>query len=430
MAQSKEIAAFCRDCLTPAISGETRCGHCHSPRIIAHEELYELTIAHLDCDAFYASVEKRDNPELQDKPLIIGGGRRGVVSTACYLARIHGVHSAMPMYKALKLCPRATVLPPDMAKYSAVSREVRALMHQVTPLVEPLSIDEAFMDLSGTQRLHGRSPAETLAALARQIEAEIGISVSIGLSHNKFLAKVASDMDKPRGFAVIGKAETLSFLKNQPVSLIYGVGKAFKAKLARDGITTIGQLQTISEEDLFRRYGQVGQHISRLAKGQDNRLVKPDRPTKSQSTETTFDRDISDQAVLEATLWRLCEKLSARLKVAKLNCTTITLKLKTSSFQTITRAATMAQPDNHAETLFREGQRLLHPLCDGTAFRLIGIGGSHFRDLDDSQQLLFTAQNNDKSLKAEDALDKIRAKFGTGVISKGRGLKSSKREER
>lgn len=419
---------FCRDCFQPAPAQETRCPSCGSPRLIVHDELYDLSIAHLDCDAFYAAVEKRDNPKLRDKPLIIGGGRRGVVSTACYLARIHGIHSAMPMYRALKLCPQATIIPPDMAKYSSVSRQVRALMNATTPMVEPLSIDEAFLDLSGTKRLHGHPPAVTLARLAKQIEERIGITVSIGLSHNKFLAKVASDLDKPRGFAVIGQKETLSFLKDKPVSLIFGVGKAFKAKLARDGISTIGQIQQIAEEDLFRRYGQLGQHISRLAKGQDHRLVKPDRPTKSQSTETTFDRDISDKATLEATLWRLSETLSARLKAADLKCATITLKLKSSSFQTITRAISIAQPDNHAETLFREGQKLLSPLCDGTAYRLIGIGGSQFKKGDDRQDMLFEAQLDEKALKAEDALDQIRAKFGKTMIGKGRGLKAPKRQ--
>jgi len=422
------MPAFCRDCCTPTSGGETRCPSCGSPRIIAHDELYELSIAHLDCDAFYAAVEKRDNPKLRDKPLIIGGGRRGVVSTACYLARIHGIHSAMPMYRALKLCPQATIIPPDMAKYASVSREIRALMNAVTPMVEPLSIDEAFLDLSGTERLHGQAPALTLAQLAKDVEDKVGISVSIGLSHNKFLAKVASDLDKPRGFAVIGEAETLSFLKGKSVSLIFGVGKAFKAKLARDGITTIGQIQEIAEEDLFRRYGQLGQHISRLAKGEDHRLVKPDRPTKSQSTETTFDKDVSQRDVLEATLWRLCDTLSARLKTSELQCSTITLKLKDSSFQTITRAASIAKADNHAETLFREGQRLLAPLCDGTSYRLIGIGGSQFKKTDDRQDSLFETGLDEKALKAEDALDKIRAKFGTSMIGKGRGLKAPKRQ--
>src|SRR4051812_20689000 len=214
---SDKTPGFCRDCLAEQKGDVRRCHACGSPRLIRHKELYDLTLAHIDCDAFYAAVEKRDNPELADKPVIIGGGHPGVVSTACYIARIHGVRSAMPMFKALELCPHATVIPPNMEKYAAVGHEVRALMLDLTPLVEPLSIDEAFLDLGGTERLHGRSPALSLAKLADEIETKVGISVSIGLSHNKFLAKVASDLEKPRGFSVIGRAETRSFLAAKPV---------------------------------------------------------------------------------------------------------------------------------------------------------------------------------------------------------------------
>ncbi|HCL48589.1 MAG TPA: DNA polymerase IV, partial [Rhodobiaceae bacterium] len=196
--------ALCRDCLNSSTlePHETRCPSCHSPRLIKHDELLQLGVAHLDCDAFYAAVEKRDNPELNDKPVIIGGGRRGVVSTCCYIARIHGVHSAMPMFQATKACPDAVIVKPDMEKYGRVGREVRDLMRELTPLVEPLSIDEAFMDLRGTERLHGGAPAESLMRLVNRIENEIGITVSIGLSHNKFLAKLASDLNKPRGFSI------------------------------------------------------------------------------------------------------------------------------------------------------------------------------------------------------------------------------------
>ncbi len=200
---------FCRDCLTPQTAIAKRCAVCGSPRLLHHPELYRLHVAHIDCDAFYAAVEKRDNPELRDKPVIVGGGKRGVVSTACYIARIRGVRSAMPMFKALEACPDAVVVPPDMEKYVRVGREIRTMMQALTPLVEPISIDEAFLDLAGTEKLHGLPPALVLARFARDVEREVGVTVSVGLSYAKFLAKVASDFNKPRGFAVIGEAEAV-----------------------------------------------------------------------------------------------------------------------------------------------------------------------------------------------------------------------------
>ena len=233
---------ICRECTAPA--GSTApCPSCGSPRIARHPELTQLTIAHLDCDAFYASIEKRDRPELRHQPIVIGGGKRGVVSAACYIARIHGVHSAMPIFQALKACPHAVVIAPDMAKYATASRQVRTLMAATSPLVEPLSIDEAFIDLAGTERLHAASPAATLINLVRRIEHEVGITVSIGLSYNKFLAKLASDLDKPRGFSTIGRCDVDTVLAALPVSKIWGVGRALQARLAKDGIVTIGQLR-------------------------------------------------------------------------------------------------------------------------------------------------------------------------------------------
>jgi DNA polymerase-4 len=276
---------FCRDCLARQQRGAKRCERCGSPRLVRHTELYRLHLAHIDCDAFYAAVEKRDNPALRDKPVIIGGGKRGVVSTACYIARIQGVRSAMPMFKALEACPEAVVIKPDMEKYVRVGRQVRAMMQTLTPLVEPLSIDEAFLDLAGTERLHGLPPALVLARFALEVEKEIGITVSAGLSYCKFLAKVASDFRKPRGFSVIGEAEAISFLAGQPVTLIWGVGKAFAATLERDGIRSIGQLQKMERGDLMRRYGTMGDRLYRLARGEDDRRVEPRQDAKSVSAE-------------------------------------------------------------------------------------------------------------------------------------------------
>src|ERR1044071_701026 len=270
------MAAFCRDCLRD--TGDTpRCQTCFSPRILRHPELDALTICHVDCDAFYATIEKRDDPSLKDKPLIIGGGKRGVVATACYVARTFGIHSAMPMFKARKLCPHATVIPPDMAKYVRVGREVRQLMFELTPQVEPLSIDEAFMDLTGTERLHGMSPARSLERFSRRVEADIGITVSIGLSANKFLAKIASDMDKPRGFAVLGQDEAVAFLAGKPVGFIWGVGKVAAGRLQRDGFNTVADLQRGAETDLMKRYGVEGRRLWRLSRGLDHRRGNPER---------------------------------------------------------------------------------------------------------------------------------------------------------
>src|SRR5213079_1228250 len=237
--------------------------------LVRHHALPSLTLAHIDCDAFYATVEKRDNPELADKPVIIGGGKRGVVSAACYISRTYGVRSAMPMFKALALCPQAAVIPPDMAKYVRVGREVRHAMQTLTPLVEPLSIDEAFLDLAGTQRVHGMIPAKVLARFARDVERDIGITVSVGLSCNKFLAKIASDLDKPRGFATLGAEEAPAFLAPKPISLIFGVGKVAQQRFARDGMRTIGDLQRAGQRELTRRYGAEGARLFRLARGLD-----------------------------------------------------------------------------------------------------------------------------------------------------------------
>ncbi len=421
MTELATASGLCRDCFA-ACGDVQRCPSCRSPRIVRHAELENLSIAHLDCDAFYAAVEKRDNPDLMDKPVIIGGGRRGVVSTACYVARIRGVGSAMPMFKALKACPDAVVIKPDMEKYSRVGRQVREMMRELTPMVEPLSIDEAFLDLTGTERLHRRSPACSLAALASRVEKEIGISVSIGLSYNKFLAKVASDLDKPRGFSVIGRTEALDFLRTQSVSLIWGVGKAFRRKLAKDGITTVGDLQNIEKNTLLKRYGVMGSRLYHLARGEDERTISPHGDTKSISSETTFNTDIADSAVLEPILWRLCEKVSRRAKAAGLAGSTAVLKLKSADFKTRTRSRTLDAPTQLADKLFKAARPLLQNETDGTAYRLLGIGISNL--VSDAQadpgNLLDPLEG--KRAEVEHAMDKLREKFGNSSIEKGLGF--------
>lgn len=422
---------LCRDCLESGPSGPLpTCPACGGPRWLAHPELHSLSIAHIDCDAFYASVEKRDNPELRDKPVLVGGGRRGVVAAACYVARLYGVRSAMPMFKALRACPDAVVIRPDMAKYSAVGRQIREIMRGLTPQVEPLSIDEAFLDLSGTEELHGGSPAQTLAALALRIEKELKLTVSIGLSYNKFLAKVASDLDKPRGFAVIGRAEAMDFLAEQPVGLIWGVGKALRRHLARDGITQIGELRRFEELDLIARYGAMGRRLYRFSRGQDDRRVEPDAPTKSISNETTFEHDIAALDALEDKLWPLCERVAARLKRAGLAGRGVTLKLKTQDFKSLTRSRRLADPTQLADRLYRAAQPMLKAEADGRAFRLIGIGASDLSDgaLADPPDLL--DPDREQRARVERTIDKVRAQLGPDAISKGRNLMAQRRSEK
>ena len=422
MADQTVISGFCRDCFTEVVGEDRRCRSCGSPRLVRHAELHDLSIAHIDCDAFYAAVEKRDNPDLADKPVIVGGGTRGVVSTACYVARIRGVKSAMPMFKALQLCPDAVVIKPNMAKYAEVGRAVRALMMEVTPLVEPLSIDEAFLDLTGTARLHGMSPAMTLARLIDRIAKSTGITASVGLSHNKFLAKLASDLEKPRGFSVIGRAETLPFLAGKPVGFIWGVGKAMQDQLARQGITQIAQLQTMERGDLIKRFGSMGDRLYFLSRGEDRRHVSVDDHSKSISAETTFNSDISDAAALERILWPLAEKVSRRAKAEGVAGLTVVLKLKTADFKLRTRNVTLTDPTLLATRIYDAAVPLLQREATGTAFRLIGVGISNLVESSPDDEAQTLDARVAVRAKAELALDHIRAKFGRGSVGRGIGF--------
>ena len=413
------LHGFCRDCLSPQAGTRPRCERCGSPRVTRHGELYGLSMAHIDCDAFYAAVEKRDRPELRDRPVIIGGGKRGVVSTACYLARIQGVRSAMPMFKALEACPDAVVIKPDMQKYVTVGRQVRAMMQALTPLVEPISIDEAFLDLSGTERLHGRPPALVLAGFASQVEREIGISISVGLSYCKFLAKVASDLDKPRGFAVIGEAEAVSFLARQPVSLIWGVGKVLTGRLEQDGIRTIGQIQTMERNDLLARYGSMGDRLHRLSHGQDDRRVHPEHDAKSVSAETTFNSDLSRLDDLVPVLRALSEQVSARLKKAGLAGQVVVLKLKSADFRIRTRNRHLSDATRLADRIFSIGLELLKREVDGTRYRLLGIGVGDLCDAHRADPPDLVDHGARKRAQAESAIDALRAKFGGKAVETG-----------
>ena len=419
-------ACFCRDCLTDLAFAAKRCGDCGSPRLVRHAALASLALAHIDCDAFYATVEKRDNPDIADKPVIIGGGKRGVVSAACYIARTYGVRSAMPMFKALDLCPHATVVRPDMAKYVRVGREVRRAMQALTPLVEPLSIDEAFLDLSGTERVHGMMPAKVLARFAREVERDVGITVSVGLSSNKFLAKIASDLDKPRGFAVLDQEEARTMLADKPVGFIFGVGPATQERLAQRGFRTIADLQRADEIELMKQFPSDGRRLWRLARGIDDRRVEADRGAKTISSETTFETDLRDFATLERLLWRLSEKVSARLKTSELAGSTITLKLKTADFRQRTRSQSIAAPTQLAAKIFAVSREMLTKEIDGTSFRLMGTGVSALRpgsQADDSDML------DRRAAHAERAMDNLRKKFGQAAVIRGIAYEGPEKSE-
>ena len=417
------MPAFCRQCFTDTASSK-RCLACGSPRILSHPELYDLSIAHMDCDAFYASVEKRENPELADKPVIVGGGKRGVVSTCCYVARIRGVHSAMPMFQALKVCPDAVVIKPRMSLYAEVSKQMRKMMDDLSPSIEPLSLDEAFIDLTGTERLHGHPPAVMLAKLTKRMKDELGITGSIGLSHNKFLAKIASDQDKPRGFAVIGRVETQEFLSQQKVGIIWGVGTATRASLERAGIRTIADLLRWDQTDLISRFGSMGERLWHLARGQDKRRVSSHAPVKSISNETTFFEDTSDPDLLDGHIWRLAENVADRAKAKSQAGRVVTLKLKTADFKTLTRRITLPDATQSADRIYRTARSLFDQTGNRGPFRLIGVGISQIvseSEADRAPDLL--DPDSGKRIQVEKATDAIRKKFGSEAILKGRSLR-------
>ncbi len=412
------MKAFCRDCFWQGEQAVRRCPVCASPRIVAHEDLATLAIAHMDCDAFYASVEKRDRPELRDQAVIVGGGKRGVVTTCCYIARIKGVRSAMPMFKALKLCPEAVVIKPDFSKYRAASKQILGMAGDLTPLIQNLSLDEAWMDLAGTERLHSAPPAITLARLQARIEAETGLTVSIGLAPNKFLAKVASDLDKPRGFSVIG-SEAQAFLAPKPVGILPGVGPAMVASLEKSGFRTVGDLAKADIKTLAERFGSHGLRLSRLAHGQDSRAVNPSEERKGISAETTFNEDLSALGDLEDVLAELSEKVARHARADGLAGRVVTLKLRTTDFRILTRRRTIPVPTQTAKTLFAVGRELLAKEATGRPYRLIGIGMAELIEADAVEDDFFAGDER-RALAGEKTLDAIRARFGADAVTSGR----------
>tara|TARA_B100000686_G_C16767554_1_gene962834 strand:- start:460 stop:1905 length:1446 start_codon:yes stop_codon:yes gene_type:complete len=410
---------LCRKCLNTAFNGHF-CPTCKSDLIIKHSELETLSIAHIDCDAFYASIEKRGRPDIKYKPVIVGGQNRGVVMAACYVARKYGVRSAMPMFKALELCPEAIVFKPNLRKYRKVSREIHETMLGSTPLIEPISIDEAFLDLTGTERLHRSIPAKTLAKLAIEIRKYHGVSVTIGLSYNKFLAKLGSGINKPSGFTVIGKQETTQFLSVLPVSHIWGVGKVMQKKLKNDGITDIGDIQRLAEKELVRRYGAVGNRLAKLSFGIDPRRISTGHSRKSLSSETTFRSDLSKFTELKQILWKQAEKVSAQAKKEGIGARTITLKLKTNRFTIITRSKTLPEPTQLAENIYSVLLPSLQKESKGISLRLLGIGLSNLFPAADCDSIDFAEPSTIRRKQIEYTLDSVRKRFGREAINKGR----------
>jgi DNA polymerase-4 len=416
------MPSLCRDCFARADQAFRRCAECGSARVATHPELFSLAIAHVDCDAFFASVEKRDRPELASRPVIVGGGQRGVVSAACYVARTRGVRSAMPMFKALAACPDAVVIKPDFQKYVAASRQIRTLMEGLTPLVQAMSIDEAVLDLSGTEALHGAPPAAALARFAARVEREVGVTVSVGLAANRLLAKIAVERDKPRGMACIGIEEAASLLAAEPVTILPGVGPAFAAKLAAMGFSTLGQLQSLEAREAMRRFGEDGPTLVARARGEDSRPVRPERDTKSISAETTFPRDLTLPAEMEPILWRLCEKLARRLRDQGLAAGGVVLKLKTSRFALRTRHGRLAGPSAVPETIYAAAKPMLAREADGTAFRLIGIGAQPLVEGAGADRGDLADPDAPRRAARWEAMEVLRAKFGEGAVRAGRGL--------
>jgi DNA polymerase IV len=417
------MPSLCRDCHAAADTIPPRCPGCGGRRLVQHRSLLRLTIAHIDCDAFYASVEKRDRPELQSRPVIVGGGTRGVVTAACYIARMDGVKSAMPMFKALKACPDAVVIKPDFGKYVAASRQIRALMLELTPQVQPLSIDEAVLDLAGTQILHNAAPAVTLARFAAAVEKQVGVTVSIGLAANRLMAKIAAGRGKPRGFTVIDAEEAAALLAPESVRLLPGVGAALARRLEAFGITRLGQLQVLPDREATRKLGDDGPALIRRARGEDERIVDPSRETKSISAETTFDHDLSTLTDLERPLWRLCEKLARRLKQQELAAGGVVLKLKTTRFASRTRSARLPSPTVLPDRLFESARSLLAKEATGTMFRLIGIGANPLVPVSTADHGDLADATTPKRAAAQAAIDALRRRFGDAAIARGRSLR-------
>jgi DNA polymerase-4 len=380
-----------------------------------------LTILHVDMDAFYAAVEQRDRPELRGKPVIVGGlGGRGVVSAASYEARAFGVHSALPMSTARRLCPHAVFLPVRMKDYAAVSRQIRDIFLSFTPLVEPLSLDEAFLDVRGCEGLFG-SAAETARQIKERVKKESGLTASVGVAPNKFLAKLASDHGKPDGFVVLLPEAVTGFLNPLTVSRLWGVGAKAEQRLKALGVHTIGQLAALPQRVLVDHFGAVGHHLWQLAHGEDERGVVPDREAKSVSTETTFAQDLGDREVLRIWLLDLVDHLASRLRHEGLWARTIDVKIRSSDFRTRVRAHALPEPTNATDALWQAAADLFERSLtrDLLPVRLLGVGVTRLTRAPVVQHGLFDGDQRERQGQLDQTVDAIRHQFGSDAIQRG-----------
>jgi DNA polymerase IV len=380
-------------------------------------------ILHVDMDAFYASVEQRDDPALRGKPVIVGAGphERGVVAACSYEARKFGVHSAMPSRTAYKLCPQGLFVHPDMKKYGEVSKQIMTILGTFTPFVQPVSVDEAFLDVTGSTKIFG--DAGTIAKRIKvEIHAQTGLTASVGVATNKFLAKLASDLNKPDGLTVITDANKVEMLAPLPVSKLWGVGKVTEKRLHELGIQTIADIQRMPLEELRQRFGNMADHLHALAFGEDDREVETDEETKSISSEHTFDVDTADLDQIKKCLLEQCEEVGLRLRQEKVAARTVQLKLRYADFTTLTRRKTLPQPTQDEMVLYEvAGQLLVAEGIEGKRIRLIGVGGSNLVP-PEIQSDLFN-QTDEKRARVNKVMDDLRRKLGPGAIKRGSSLR-------
>lgn len=385
------------------------------------------TILHVDMDAFYASIEERDHPELQGQPIIVGGRaeHRGVVSAANYPARKFGVHSAMPMKTARQLCPQAHFFPVRMSDYAEVSQSLQKIFRKYTPLVEPLSLDEAFLDVSGSQLLFGNG-REIAASIKQEVRHSLQLIASVGVAPNKFLAKIASDADKPDGLVVVEPDKIQEFLDPLPVSRVWGIGKMATQRFNRLGIQTISQVRVLEPKILTELFGEQGLHLWNLSQGLDERAVIPERQAKSISRETTFSSDVNDLEILRIILMDLVEDVSRRLRKNKLRGKTIQLKIRYDDFSTFTRSITVSQPTDLTREIEQSALLMLdqklpeRPL----SIRLIGVGVTGFQSGSQHQKSLFDEEDQQKYSRLDQVKDQIASRFGSNSIIRGNRVAS------
>ena len=429
----QSIKYLCLDCakLYPCSTnnGKTvpvkpsRCAKCRSPRLRMHPELETLHIAHVDCDSFYASVEKLDHPELASKAVAVGNRERGVVAACCYIARSYGIKSAMPMFQILKLCPDIVIMPARMERYQEIGLQIRDLFKQTTPAIEPLSIDEAFLDLSGLGSLTGKKPCEILAELIIRIKSETDIQVSAGLSANKFLAKTASDLEKPKGYSIIGQEEAQEFLSKRPIESMFGVGKSMANKLHSIGVQTIGDLTRYEHDALIKQFGVYGQSLYYFARGLDTRPVASSEKQKSIGKEHSYGQNIIDIKILDKHLYFTATEVTDTLKAQNLVAAIITLKLRDNKGKAITRSTTLTTPTNLCNIVYKALRPILYRTVDGyTPYRLLGISTTNLTPFNGMDYMDLGDPNHLKNATKERLIDKINEKVGKKIIITGKDI--------